>query len=140
MTNPLLQAFNTPFEVPPFTDIQTQHYMPAIEEGIKLAKQEIDAITENKETPTFQNTIEALEASGELLSRVSSVLFNQNSAETSDELQAVTREASPVLSAFNNEIKQNEALWTRIKAVYEKRGTLGLNAEQMMLLDKTYKS
>ncbi len=140
MTNPLLQVFNTPFEVPPFTDIKTEHYMPAIEEGIKLAKQEIDAITANTEVPTFQNTIEALEASGEMLSRVSSVLFNQNSAETSDELQAVTREASPVLSAFNNEIKQNEALWSRIKAVYEKRGIQGLNTEQMMLLDKTYKS
>ena len=140
MTNPLLQVFNTPFEVPPFTDIQTQHYMPAIEEGIRLAKEEIDAITKNKETPTFQNTIEALESSGELLSRVSSILFNQNSAETSDELQAVTKEASPVLSAFHNEIKQNVDLWSRINEVYEKRGTLGLNPEQMMLLDKTYKS
>ncbi len=140
MTNPLLQAFNTPFEVPPFAEIQTQHYMPAIEEGIKIARQEIDEITGSQEAPTFQNTIEALESSGELLSRVSAVLFNQNSAETSDELQAVTKEASPVLSAFNNEIKQNEALWARIKTVYEKRGTLGLNPEQMMLLDKTYKS
>ncbi len=140
MTNPLFQAFNTPFEVPPFNDIKIEHYMPAIEEGIRLARQEIDTITQNDKAPSFQNTIEALESSGELLSRVSSILFNQNAAETSDELQAVTKEASPMLSSFNNEIKQNTDLWSRVKSVYEQRGTLGLNPEQRMLLDKTYKS
>ncbi|XOV91415.1 MAG: M3 family metallopeptidase [Bacteroidota bacterium] len=140
MTNPLFEAFNTPFEIPPFNEIKTEHYMPAIENAIKLAKKEIEDITNSGESPTFKNTIEVLEESGELLSRVSSILYNQNSAETSDELQVVAKEASPVLSAFHNEIKQNIPLWERIKSVYEKRGTLGLNAEQMMLLEKTYKS
>ncbi len=140
MTNPLLEAFNTPFEIPPFNEIKTEHYMPAIEKGIEQAREEIGSITGSKDQPTFSNTIVALEESGELLSRVSSVLFNQNAAETSDELQAVTKEASPVLSAFHNEIKQNVVLWEKIKSVYDKRGTLRLNQEQMMLLEKTYKS
>ncbi|WP_258104414.1 M3 family metallopeptidase [Marinoscillum sp. MHG1-6] len=140
MSNPLLQTFDTPYEVPPFQIIKNEHYLPAIEEGIRLAKEEIDAIVENSDEPTFENTIEALESSGEILGRASSVLFNLNSAETSDELQAVARDASPKLSEFNNEVKQNEALWDRIKAVYNQKDELALDGEQRMLLDKTYKS
>lgn len=139
MQNPLLSTFDTPFQVPPFHQIKIEHYMPAVDEAIAQAKKEIDEITNNADAPTFANTIEALESSGELLGRVTSVLFNLNSAETSDELQAVARDASPKLSAFSNEINQNEVLWTRVKTVYENKETFDLDAEQEMLLTKTYK-
>jgi len=138
--NPFLSAFDTPFQVPPFQAIKNEHYLPAIEKGLEQAKAEIIAITESVEAPTFANTIEALEDSGETLSKITSVLFNLNSAETSDELQKITQEASPKLTAFNNEMKQNPVLFSRIKAVYESKDQLNLTDEQKMLLDKTYKS
>jgi len=140
MNNPFLESYNTPFEVPPFEKIKIEHYMPALEKGIEQSRQEISAITSSEEEPSFANTIEQMEAGGELLEKVTSVLFNLNSAETSDELQGVAREASPILSEFDNEIKQNEALWKRIKSVYENKAKFNLNAEQEMLLNKTYKS
>jgi peptidyl-dipeptidase Dcp len=139
MNNPLLSTFDTPFELPPFSQIKIEHYMPAVEKAIEIAREEIDAITSNPEVPTFKNTIEAMEAGGEKLNRISSILFNLNSAETSDELQAVARDASPLLSAFGNEVNQNEKLWERIKTVYSKRESFQLNHEQNMLLNKTYK-
>lgn len=139
MNNPFLEPYNTPFGVHPFSEIKIEHYMPALEQAIEQARKEIEQIAESTEVPTFQNTIESMEAGGELLEKVTSVLFNLNSAETSDELQGVAREASPVLSEFDNEVKQNEKLWQRIKTVYENRDQFGLDHEQQMLLDKTYK-
>jgi peptidyl-dipeptidase Dcp len=136
MSNPFLINYITPFEVPPFDEIKHEHYMPAIEKGIEEAKKEVIEIAENQEKPSFANTIIALEKSGELLGRVTSVLFNLNSAETSDELQAITRDASPLLSAFDNEVKQNQKLWKRIKEVYE---TEKLSGEDAVLLQKAYK-
>lgn len=140
MNNPFLQDYKTPFEVAPFPDIRMEHYMPALEEGISRARKEIEEITQASEPPTFENTIERLENTGELLDKVSTVLFNLNSAETSDELQGVARDASPLLSEFDNEVKQNEALWARVKNVYGHKSEMNLTAEQEMLLEKTYKS
>lgn len=139
MNNPLLSKFDTPFGVPPFNKIENAHYLPAVEAAIAQSRKELIEIIENKEAPTFENTIEAMEFSGELLGRVASVLFNLNSAETNDELQAVARDASPLLSAFSNEVNQNEALWNRIKVVYDNKAAYNLNGEQAMLLEKTYK-
>ncbi|RED93177.1 M3 family metallopeptidase [Marinoscillum furvescens] len=139
MNNPFLEPYNTPFEVPPFDRIKNEHYMPALKEGISKARAEIQAIADSDEAPTFKNTIEAMEAGGDLLERVTSVLFNLNSAETNDELQAVARDASPLLSEFDNEIKQNEKLWQRIKDVYSRKEEFDLTDEQKMLLEKTYK-
>ena len=140
MNNPFLEPYTTPFEVPPFDQIRLEHYMPALDEGIGQARMEIEAIANSTAEPTFENTIEELEKSGEVLDKVTTVLFNLNSAETNDDLQALARDASPKLSAFDNEIKQNKALWERIKAVYENKDSLGLDGEQLMLLEKTYKS
>ncbi len=139
MSNPLLSNFNTPFQIPPFSEIKIEHYLPAIEAAIDASRKEIEAITANPEPVTFNNTIEAMETGGEALSRVTSVLFNLNSAETSDELQDVARDASPLLSAFSNEVNQNEKLWERVKSVFENQASFDLNAEQKMLLKKTYK-
>ena len=140
MSNLLLSTFDTPFQIPPFTEIKVEHYIPAIEAAIEISRKEIDAITSNSEPATFANTIEAMEAGGEMLGRVSSVLFNLNAAETSDALQVIARDASPLLSAFSNEVNQNEKLWARIKAVHENEKSFDLDGEQKMLLKKTYKS
>ncbi|MEQ8474475.1 MAG: M3 family metallopeptidase [Marinoscillum sp.] len=139
MSNPLLQPYNTPFDIAPFSKIKIEHYMPALEKAIEEARNEISKIVNNEAQATFANTILEMEKSGALLERVTSVLFNLNSAETSDELQAVARDASPVLSEFDNEIKTNEKLWQRIKSVYEHQDQFNLNQEQQMLLDKSYK-
>lgn len=139
-SNPFLSSFKTPFNVPPFQQIKTEHYMPALESAIEEARAEIKAITDNKEEPSFKNTVEALEFSGEKLGIISSVLFNLNSAETNEQLQKAAQEASPLLSAFDNEIKQNELLFSRINTVFEQKEQLPLNGEQKMLLDKTFKS
>ncbi|WMN07849.1 M3 family metallopeptidase [Marivirga arenosa] len=140
MSNPLLEEFKTPFQTPPFDKIKSEHFMPAIEEAIKEAKQEIEEITSQEKTPTFENTIEALEFSGKKLNSISSILFNLNSAETNEKIQAAARDASPILSEFGNDIWQNEALFKRVKAVHNQKDKLDLNQEQQMLMDKTYKS
>jgi peptidyl-dipeptidase Dcp len=139
MHNPLLAPFNTPFEVPPFPSILTEHFVPAIDTTIAEAKTEVQQIIENPEPASFENTLVALEYSGLRLGIVSAILFNLNSAETSDALQQVAQEVSPKLTAFNNEIKQNEVLFNRIRAVYAVRDTLGLNPEDSMLLERTYR-
>jgi len=139
MQNPLLLPFQTPFEVPPFGQINQAHYLPAIQESIEMARAEIIEIANATTEPTFTNTIEALESSGEWMSRAATILFNLNSAETSDDLQKIAQQASPMLTAFNNEIKQNAKLFGRIKQVHDQRQSLGLNQEQLMLLEKTYK-
>ncbi len=138
--NPFLKPYTTPFETPPFHVIRNEHFLPALEEALKEARSEVEAIAGSSEGPTFENTIVDLEKSGARLDRISSVLFNLNAAETTDDLQGIAQEASPRLTAFNNEVKQNPLLFARIKTVYEQRGSLELNDEQQMLLEKTYKS
>lgn len=134
--NPLLQ----PFEEAPFSKIKTEHYQPAIKEAIALANAEIDAITASAEAPTFKNTIEALENSGETLGRATSIFFNMNSAETNDEIQQIAQEVSPWLSEFSNDLTLNEELFKRVKAVYEQKDGLNLSVEENRLLEKHYKS
>ncbi|GGD87165.1 M3 family metallopeptidase [Planktosalinus lacus] len=136
MQNPLLQSFDTA----PFSKIKNAHFKPAFEQAIATAKAEIDAITSNAQAPTFENTIEALEFTGQQLDRISSVFFNLNSAETNDEIQAIAQEVSPLLSEFSNDITLNEALFKRVKTVYENKNQLDLTPEQQTLLEKKYKS
>jgi Zn-dependent oligopeptidase len=138
--NPLLAPYNSIFETHPFEEIKTEHFEPAIREAIEIAKTEIDALTANEKEANFENTIVALERSGKLVSRVSSVFFNLNSAETNDAIQAAARTISPMLSAYGNDIMLNADLFKRVKAVYDKRDALSLNPEEAMLLDKTYQS
>ncbi len=134
--NPLLEPFNAA----PFSKIKNEHFKPAFQEAIQKAKAEIDAITANEEAPTFENTLEALEFTGETLSRVSSIFFNLNSAETNEEIQKIAQEVSPWLSEFSNDLTLNEELFKRVKSVYEQKDSLELSVEQKTLLDKHYKS
>ncbi|MBO0936756.1 M3 family metallopeptidase [Fibrella sp. HMF5335] len=137
--NPLLQPFQTPHETAPFPLIKNEHYLPAIQAGIAAGRKEIDAIVANPDKPTFANTVVALERTGDLLSRATSVLFNLNAAETSPEMQKIVKEASPLLTEYGNDITLNDNLFARIKTVYEQRNSLKLDAESAMLLEKTYK-
>ena len=134
--NPLL----SPFDTAPFSQIKNEHFKHAFLKSIEDARAEIDAITENTDAPTFENTIEALEFSGQQLDRISSVFFNLNSAETNEEIQKIAQEVSPLLSEFGNDITLNEALFKRVKAVYDQKDSLDLTVEQNTLLDKKYKS
>lgn len=136
----LTQYFDTKYNTAPFSQIKNEDYLPAFQEGIALAKAEIDAIVNNPEAPTFENTIEAMDYSGAILDRISSIFFNLNSAETSDEMQKIAQEVSPLLSEFGNDITLNAYLFARVKAVYEQKDSLNLNTEQATLLDKKYKS
>jgi len=135
----LNNSFNTPYKTAPFSKIKTEDYLSAFNIAIEKAKAEIDAITANTEAPTFKNTIEALDYSGEELDRLSSIFFNLNSAETNDEIQKIAQEVSPLLSDFSNDITLNEALFKRVKAVYDTKSSLDLTTEQDTLLDKKYK-
>jgi peptidyl-dipeptidase Dcp len=137
-TNPLLTDWNTPHQTPPFQQIKHDHFIPAIDATLKEAKEEVDIIINNPEQATFQNTIIALEVAGEKLERVTSVLFNLNSAETDDEIQAITREVSPKLSAFSNYISLNEKLFEKVKAVYAQKEALNLSIEDLQLLEKKF--
>lgn len=139
MTNPLLEKFETPFESAPFSKIKNEDYKPAFIKAIEEAKAEIDAITNNLEAPTFANTIEAMELSGEKLGRISSIFFNLNSAETNDEIQQIAQEVSPLLSEFGNDVRLNQDLFERIKIVYNQKDSLKLTDEQSYLLEKKYK-
>ncbi len=134
--NPLL----TPFDTAPFSKIKNKHFKPAFLTAIAEARKEIDLIAENTESPTFENTIEALDFAGQQLDRISSVFFNLNSAETNEEIQKIAQEVSPLLSEFSNDITLNKALFKRVKAVYGQRDKLELTTEQRTLLDKKYKS
>jgi len=138
-SNPLLMKWNTPHETAPFNSIKTEDFVPAIDVALAEARKDVDAIINNPDPATFQNTIEALEVSGEQLDRVAGVLFNLNSAETNKELQAVAREVSPKLSEFGNYVSLNEDLFKRVKAVYDKRESLDLTPEQAKLLENSYK-
>ena len=139
MDNPFFAQWGTPYEIPDFGKIKTEHYMPAFEEGMKQQMAEIDAIVNNPDAPTFENTVEAYEYSGELLNNVASVFFNLSECENSDEMEAIAEEITPKLSAHGDNIALNAKLFERIKAVYDQRESLGLNPEQMRLLEETYK-
>ncbi|WP_439553905.1 M3 family metallopeptidase [Flavobacterium macrobrachii] len=136
----LTSTFNTKHNTAPFSQIKMEDYKPAFIENIAKAKAEIDAIINNPEAPTFENTIEALDFSGDALDRLSSIFFNLNSAETCDEMQKIAQEVTPLLTEFSNDITLNEDLFKRIKSVYEQKNTLNLTTEQATLLDKKFKS
>ncbi len=138
--NILSKKFQTKHNTAPFSKIKIEDYKPAFIENIKSARAEIETITNNLEKPTFANTIKALEFSGEALERLSSIFFNLNSAETSDEMQKIAQDVTPLLTEFGNDITLNEQLFERIKAVYEQKSTLNLSQEQQTLLDKKFKS
>ena len=135
----LNSKFETPYNTAPFSKIRTKDYLPAFKTAIKKAKNEIDDITTNQENATFENTIEALDFSGEELDRISSIFFNLNSAETNEEIQKIAQEVSPLLSEFSNDITLNEALFKRVKSVYDNKAQFKLSPEQETLLDKKYK-
>ncbi len=139
-TNPLMQAYNTSFKVPPFAEIKAEHFMPAFEEGIKQQQQRIGAITMQRSVPGFENTIAALEKSGELLRNVSAVFFNLTSANTNPDLEGISRQIAPKMAQNSDDIYLNPMLFSRVKSVYENRATLKLNPEQQRLLEKTYKA
>ena len=134
--NPLLK----PFDSAPFSQIKNEHFKPAFEKAIDEARAEIDAITANAALPTFENTIAALDFSGQPLDRISSIFFNLNSAETNEEIQKIAQEVSPMLTEFSNDITLNAALFEKVKAVYEQKDRLQLTEEQATLLDKKYKN
>ena len=140
MNNPLLEDFDTLYDAAPFSRFNNDHFKPAFEKAIELAKNEIELITTNTEAPSFSNTLEALEFSGEKISRISSIFFNLNSAETNEEIQNIAQEVSPLLSEFSNDITLNEVLFKRIKTVYQHKDDLDLSPEEKMLLDKKYKA
>lgn len=136
--NPLLINWDTPYETPPFDLIKDEHYLPAFKYALKVAKEEIRRIEQTKQFPTFRNTIEALDASGSLLNKISGIFFNMNYCNTTPELQKLAREISPMLTEYSNDIYLSAPLFSRVKRVYENPGEL--TTEQAMLLDKTYKA
>ncbi|MCJ7588684.1 MAG: M3 family metallopeptidase [Candidatus Aminicenantes bacterium] len=137
--NPLLAAWETPFGTPPLDKIKDDHYLPAFNKGIEEARREIEAVVNNPEAATFANTVEALEASGDLLNRVNNVFNPLMGANTNDRMQAIAKEVAPLLSQLQDDVLLNVKLFDRVKAVYERKDELGLNPEQATLLDKTYK-
>lgn len=139
MSNPLLEKSTHRYNAPAFDKIKTEHYLPAFKAAIAEGKQEIEAIANNTEEPTFENTILALNYAGEKLGNVSSIFFNINEANTNEQMQKVAEEISPALTEFNMSMILNEKLFERIKAVYEKRDSLNLGQEEARLLDLTYK-
>ena len=136
--NPFFETYKTPHGVPPFHLIKLEHFEPAIREGIKQQQAEIDALTANTEAPTFENTIEVFERSGRLLERATTVFENLLSAETNDEMQELAKTLTPLLSEHGNNISLNEALFKRVKVVYEQRESLNLSQEQHKLLEDIY--
>ncbi|MBP5659518.1 MAG: M3 family metallopeptidase [Paludibacteraceae bacterium] len=139
-TNPLLDQPATPFGVPAFDQVKLEHYMPAFEEAIRANKAEVQAIIDNTDEPTFENTIVALDRSGLLLDRVTGVFFNVLEADGNDEMDAIAEKVSPMLSELSSSIILNDALFERVKAVYDQREALELTPEQLRLLTETYKS
>ena len=135
MDNPLLQ----PFDLAPFSKINNEHYLPAIKALIDITKQEVSLISKSPDTPTFKNTVEALENTGGALDRATSIFFNLNSAETNDQIQQIAQEVSPLLSNFSNDLLLNQELFKRVKTVYDHKQTYSLSGEQQMLLEKQYK-
>ena len=139
--NPFLTArYTTPYQTVPFNEIKEEHYKEAFLKGIEEQLTEIDSLLANKTTPTFENTIVALEKTGDLISRTSAVFFNLLHAETNDTLENLAQELSPILTEHSNKIYQNQALFERVKAVYAQKETLTLTAEQQQLLENTYQA
>ena len=138
-TNPFFTEYKTPFNVPPFDKISIEHYKPAFLKGMEEHKKEIDAIVNNKAKPNFENTIAALDQSGRLFSNVRIVFSGQNSANTSDEMQDLNKEMSPIMSKHSDDINLNKGLFEKVKHVYENQKDYKLNKEQKKLLDETYK-
>ena len=138
MENPFFTTWTTPFGVPPFDEIKEEHFIPAIEEGIKQHQAEIDAIVAGTGEPTFANTILALDKSGQLLDKVSGVFGPMNSANTSDSLQAIARKISPLMTKHRDGISMNAELFKKVKAVYEKRDESGLDDQQLRVVEKIY--
>jgi len=136
--NPLLTEFNTPFNSPPFDKISNEHYLPAMEEAIRLHKAEIEAIVNNSAAPDFENTIVAFDRSGELLNSVNAIFGGLNGANTSPEMQEIAKQSTPMMSAHRNEIRFNQQLFEKIKSVYDQREGLGLEPEQIRLVEKIY--
>ncbi|WP_044204189.1 M3 family metallopeptidase [Flammeovirga sp. OC4] len=139
MSNPLLENFTGPFGTAPFSAIKEEHFIPAFDAAIAEAKENITALENNTEAPTFKNSVVALEHCSDTLGKISSIFFNLNSAETNDEIQKIAQEVSPKLSSLQNDILLNEKLFERVKAVYEQKDTLNLEVEDARLLEKTYK-
>jgi peptidyl-dipeptidase Dcp len=137
--NPLLKEWTTPFQVPPFSEIMPEHFLPAVKEAIAQNRKEIGAIVNNPQPATFANTIEALENAGDLLSKVQGVFGTLTGAETNPQLQAVNREVTPLVSALRDEVRLNDKLFARIKAVYDTRATLRLTPLQNTLVEEVYK-
>ena len=139
-TNPFLTEFQTPYGVPPFDQIKLEHYEPAFMKGIDEQNANIQAIIDNAETPTFDNVIAAFDNSSPILDRVGGVFYNLTEAETTDDLTALSMKLAPVMSDHSDNILLNQALFAKIKAVYQQKDSLGLTTEQQRLLEKTYKN
>ena len=137
--NPFFTEYTTPFGVPPFDQIKNEHFVPAIDKGMEEQNKEIDSIIKNEAAPDFENTIAALDYSGDLLRKVTGVFYNFNSSNTNSEIQAIAKEIAPKLSAHYDNINLNPELFARVKAVHNNREALSLNGEQTMLLEDTYK-
>ena len=139
--NPLVQEWDTPYQTPPFSKIELKHYEPAIDYAIELNRADIDAIVNNPEAPTFENTIVAMERAGELLNRVTGVFFVLNNCDTNDQMQEIANNVTPKLTELGNDVSLNPELFKRVKAVYEQyeRGELELDQEDKMLMEETYK-
>lgn len=137
--NPFFTEYTTPFGVPPFDQIKFEHYKPAMMRGLEEGRKEIEAIVNSSEEPTFENTIVALDQQGALLRKVRTVFSGQNSVNTTDQMQELSREMSPLFSKYSDDINLNPKLFARVKAVYDKRDQLNLDKEQMKLLEETYK-
>lgn len=136
--NPFMQSWNSPYGIPPFDKIKDCHYLPAVKEGIARHNREIDAIVANPEKPSFENTISALEYSGQLLARVTGVFFNVSESDGTPAVQALEEKILPMITSHEDEIMLNKGLFTRVKAVYEGRDTAQLNPEQHRVLEKIY--
>lgn len=136
--NPFYQEWDTPYGTAPFSQIRTEHYLPAFKEGIKQEKAEIQAIIDCKEAPTFENTVAAYDRAGELLAKVSGVFFNLSESDSTPEMQAIEEEVMPLITEAENEILMNEDLFKRVKAVYDNME--GLTREQQMVTKKLYQA
>ena len=140
MGNPLLKESSAPFGAPEFDKIRNEHYLPAFEQGIAEAKAEIDAIVANDQEPTFENTIEAMEYAGQTLNKTASIFYALMEANTNDQMQEIAEKISPMLTEYSMYVSLNNDLFQRVKAVYEKKDGLGLDQDQMTLLEDNYKS
>ena len=140
MENPLLRESKAPFGAPEFDKIRNEHYLPAFKQGIAEAKAEIDAIVSNGDEPTFANTVEALEHAGATLNRVSGIFYNLLEADTNAELQSIAEEVSPLMTEYSMYVSLNKPLFEKVKYVYERRENLGLEQDQLRILENSYKS